>query len=167
MGDSQLGDRLAVGIVPAVPHGDDREFIAEQHGRQERGPGCSDDGNVEDRTQRADPGIAGRIDANGIVAVLLRGEADLQDGRFADRPFVGADEVAAADPYRLVVKVDVRAEVHGVMLLAAQDEVFLPDREGHDYQDFLVGPGLFGPGLFGLGLSAIRRPNLSKFWPAT
>ena len=131
--DRVVREPAAVGI--AVRH--DRERVAERERHHVGGSRRADHGDVKDGAKRAETRVAHRIDADRVVAVLLRADARLVHTDIREQPVVRAIEVGAGCLDRPVVELNVRAEADPLLLRPAILDAAVAERERNDDQDLV------------------------------
>ena len=81
------------------------------------------------------PGVAHRVDADGVVALLLRADADLGEGDLGQADVVARVEQRRAGADAPEVELDVGPELDLLELGSSVGDAGLPERERDDDED--------------------------------
>ena len=132
---AQFAEGLGVKRLPAIPHDEDREFLAEHQCGQHRMSTGPDHRNVQHRAQSRHSGIAHGVDADRIKSIPLRIQSCIKNGEVRQGEIMLAGIVRGPNANRPEVELHIGSELYGFQLILATTELVFAHREGNYHQN--------------------------------
>ena len=132
---AQFTEGLGIERFPAIPHDEDREFLAEHQCGQHGMSTGTDDRNAQYRSQSRHSEIAHGVDADRIESIPLGIESGVKNGEVRQGKIVLARIIRGANANRSELELDIGTQFHGLQLLLSKIELAFVHRKGNYHQN--------------------------------